>query len=538
MSVPGAESGLPLLFEIPLVGQPFAGRFEGDRHRLSERDGLVRRLGGNGCRRLDRDGDRIGFDGIARAVLHKAVELNAVPRGIGRAGFRRLGVSVPGAESGLSLLFEIPLVSQPFAGRFEGDRHRLTEDDGLVRRLGGDGCRRFDRDGHRLRLDGIPRAVLHHAIKLYAVPCGIGRAGFRRLGVSVPGAESGLSLLFEIPLVSQPFAGRFEGDRHRLTEDDGLVRRLGGDGCRRFDRDGHRLRLDGIPRAVLHHAIKLYAVPCGIGRAGFRRLGVSVPGAESGLPLLFEIPLVGQPFAGRFEGDRHRFAERNGLVRRLGGDGNGGGKRDGRRIGFDGMPRVVLHHAIELNAVPCVIGRAGFRRLGVSVPDAESRLSLLFEIPLVGQPAAGRLDGQGQRSALLDRLALGLRGDRKHTDRRGFGIDRMPRAVRHAAVEPDAVPCGIRGAGFGGVGVTVPDAEGRLSRLFEIPLVAQSVSRRLHRQRQRLSEKNAPALRRSGHSQTGVIQNQPVCKILIKLLTPAGSVPFLLRAGITNGFHR
>ncbi len=66
------------------------------------------------------DGDNIGFDLRARAVGDKAIELDAVPRCVGRDSLGGTRASVPQRPRGLPLLFEVPLVFQLRALRLEG----------------------------------------------------------------------------------------------------------------------------------------------------------------------------------------------------------------------------------------------------------------------------------------------------------------------------------------------------------------------------------------------------------------------------------
>ena len=61
----------------------------------------------------DRDFDRIGINRVAEAVGDLAIELNAVPRGVGGTGFGGVCASAPFAERSLSRLLVIPLVGKP-----------------------------------------------------------------------------------------------------------------------------------------------------------------------------------------------------------------------------------------------------------------------------------------------------------------------------------------------------------------------------------------------------------------------------------------
>ena len=84
------------------------------------------------------------------------------------------------------------------------------------------------RDLRRARFDGIARAVGDNAVKLNAVPCGVGRDGFTGVRASVPLAERSLSGFLEVPLVSQTVALGFERKRDGIAELDCFVCGLGG----------------------------------------------------------------------------------------------------------------------------------------------------------------------------------------------------------------------------------------------------------------------------------------------------------------------
>ena len=95
MPVPHAEIALPLLPEVPLIGESFACRFQGQRQRIAKVHCLVGRLGGDDGNGLYRDGNGIGLLGVAGAVLNDAIELNAVPRRVGRDCFAGVGSAAP-----------------------------------------------------------------------------------------------------------------------------------------------------------------------------------------------------------------------------------------------------------------------------------------------------------------------------------------------------------------------------------------------------------------------------------------------------------
>ena len=97
---------------VPPVLQTHSLRLYRNRHRAAKLDRLADRLLGDGKRLIDGDGNGVGLHGIIQSVGHYAIELNAVPCGVGRAGFGRAGTVFPQAEGSLSRLFEVPPVLQ------------------------------------------------------------------------------------------------------------------------------------------------------------------------------------------------------------------------------------------------------------------------------------------------------------------------------------------------------------------------------------------------------------------------------------------
>ena len=140
------------------------------------------------------------------------------------------------------------------------------------------------------------------------------------------------------------------------------------------------------------------------------------------------------------------------------------------------MSRAVLDNAVELDAVPCGVGSHRFTGVRPAVPHREGALSLFPEIPLVAQSRTGCLKRQGDGIARRNGLIDGLDGDGKHADAHDRGIHPVARAVRHAAIELNAVPCDIRRDGFAGVRPAVPYVPRCLSLLFVIPLVGKTAA--------------------------------------------------------------
>ena len=105
----------------------------------------------------------------------------------------------PDLEGGLSGLFKIPLVAQVDTLRLQRKGDGFAERNGLAFGLLGDFqfLRDVDRDGFYC----IAVIALDLAIKLNAVPCGVGSNGFTRAGASLPHAPSGLSGFLKIPLI-------------------------------------------------------------------------------------------------------------------------------------------------------------------------------------------------------------------------------------------------------------------------------------------------------------------------------------------------
>ena len=265
------------LLEIPLVGQPVAGRFQGKGKGVAEDDGFICGLGGDLRLISDRDGDGIRPNGIAVFIPDFAVKLNAVPCGIWGAGFGCMGVSVPRGEGVLPLLFEIPLVGQPVAGRFQGKGKGVAEDDGFICGLGGDGRLISDRDGDGIRPNGIAVAVLDEAIKLNTVPCGVRGTGFRSTCVSVPYRKRGRAGFLEIPLIGQSVARRFERQGDRVAKINGFVGGLLGNGKFWIHIQKSGVRLKRLPAAVFDNAVESAFVPRHIRRKSFTCVGSATP---------------------------------------------------------------------------------------------------------------------------------------------------------------------------------------------------------------------------------------------------------------------
>ena len=158
-------------------------------------------------------------------------------------------------------------------------------------------------------------------------------------------------------------------------------------------------------------------------------------------------------------------------------------KCDGRRVGFNGIARAVCNLAIELNAVPCGVGRAGFGGVRASAPCAPCGLSGFFVIPLVAQTGTLRLDGNSEGVAERDCLILRLPGNAKNIgkgDFCGFGIGCFAASVRHLAVNLHTVPCGIGSGGSGCRCASAPFGPCALSGFLVVPLIAQPFALRLH----------------------------------------------------------
>ena len=97
---------------------------------------------------------------------------------------------------------------------------------------------------------------------------------------SVPLAEGSLSGFLEVPLVAESYALRFERKCDGIAELDGLVCGLCGDFQILRNGDFYRVGLNRLARRILYNAVKLNAVPCGVGRDGFTGMGAVIPLAE------------------------------------------------------------------------------------------------------------------------------------------------------------------------------------------------------------------------------------------------------------------
>ena len=111
----------------------------------------------------------------------------------------------------------------------------------------------------------------------------------------------------------------------------------------------------------------------------------------------------------------------------------------------------------------------------MSVPLGPRSLSLLLEVPLVGQTHSLCLDCEFHAVSGFGTHIDRLLGDGKHigkSDCRDVGIDRITAAF-HSAAELDSVPCLVGSGGGGSGGVTLLERPVRGALLLEIPLVAQ-----------------------------------------------------------------
>ena len=209
----------------------------------------------------------------------------------------------------------------------------------------------------------------------------------------------------------------------------------------------------------------------------------SLPFVPRGLSRLLEIPLVGKTHALGFDGKLNRIAQRHCLTDRLHGDLRRAAHCNPCRGRTDLRPRRVPDLAVQLNPVPCRVGRDGFGGVRASLPFVPRGLSRLLEIPLVGKTHALRLHGKlnriAQRNSLTDRLTCDLRRSGNGNLCR-VGLLRIARAVLDNTIQLNPVPCGVRRDGFRSMGTSVPLAEGGLSRLLEIPLISKPFALGFH----------------------------------------------------------
>ena len=178
---------------------------------MSEADrpvlGLCRNCNGRRCK-CDSGGG--GIERLAGVIPDLAIELNAVPFGIGGDGFAGVCSRIPHAPRAVALLFEIPLVAQACPLRLDRKGDAFAGGNGLALRLGGDFQRLGYRNNRSLGIDLLAGAVAHKAANLHSVPRGIGCRGGGGGGMPLPERPVGLPFFPVVPLVFE--SGAFGGD--------------------------------------------------------------------------------------------------------------------------------------------------------------------------------------------------------------------------------------------------------------------------------------------------------------------------------------
>ena len=147
MVLPDAPRGLTCLLVIPLIGQCAGSRrLDGEFCGIARVQGEIRGLLRDYQLGRDTEGENVGSDGVARAVLYDAAHLHAVPCGIGSRGGCRGRAAAPIAPRGLTGFLVLPLIGNARAGSGRLKGH------GVPFRQSGRGSRR---DGYGGKLVGI-----------------------------------------------------------------------------------------------------------------------------------------------------------------------------------------------------------------------------------------------------------------------------------------------------------------------------------------------------------------------------------------------